>query len=454
MKNNKENLDIYLTIVYGLVFSDLFLAYFPIGPFPVKNYILFFGVLLVACERCSRCDCYKIPFGPMERVVFGLLIIGLAATLISGGDFPESLLQAIRILIIPYFIYMVTTRAVSRDLLRINKIIIMYYILVAISSFVAILQFLEVEWAWQIRSMMPISVGDQDGIIANALEQRHRPMGMAYFPISLGYQTVWAFPLAWYAWAAKNDFCKSTRLIAVLSLILIIMGGLASGTRSTLLAIVVQVFILMAIKSGANIFSIANTIKVFLLTAMVLLGAYLIQGDRWLLEDSSALGKIWLSYVGILYAVDNPIGQGFDWSIYNAFKMSILSASSLIPDEVVGEIEQFAPHNQFINSVVIYGWLGLLLIVHFYWSYMRRLYRLGRENLSNSQSLSIPLFCGFVGYLINSLFHNAGLFVGDHLAWYFVALSVMLIKFSRKPDSSQSGCTFEISERKALQDVG
>ncbi|MDH3375779.1 MAG: O-antigen ligase family protein [Gammaproteobacteria bacterium] len=417
---------LFALIVACSIFSELFLAYFPIGPYPIRNYLWAFGVLLFLSDHLSRPNFDQIRFGLVERTALVLLSLGLFASAL-GGWTEQIATLALRVLVIPFYIYKLVLRAAEADQRLIKRFCLVYVVLVAISASVAVLQFMNVDFAWRMRSWMPTSLDDQGSVLAIALEERHRPMGMAYFPVSLGYQVTWAFPLAWYVWISKSEFRKSTRVIAGLLLVVVALGGLASGTRSALLGLIVQIAFLGAHHSGKSKNFLRYSGALLLAMSISVLGILIFQQDRWALTDASAQGKLWLLYVGILYAIENPLGQGFDWSGFTAFKLSILGSLGAISDQVIGELEAFTPHNQFVNSAVMYGWTGLLMVVSFYWILLRRLYHFATDGIpQQDRYLAISLLGGFIGYIINSLFHNAGLFVGDPLGWYFVALAVAI----------------------------
>ena len=35
-------------------------------------------------------------------------------------------------------------------------------------------------------------------------------------------------------------------------------------------------------------------------------------------------------------------------------------------DQIVAQVKEYTPHNQFINTGVMYGWLGLFVLIYFY----------------------------------------------------------------------------------------
>lgn len=95
------------------------------------------------------------------------------------------------------------------------------------------------------------------------------------------------------------------------------------------------------------------------------------------------------------------------------------------------EVLKGGPHNQFVNSGIYYGWLGLFFVLATYYWIVRNLLIKSRKPSLDLAYLPHALFAGFLGCFANSMFHNGGLFVGDHFGWYFFALSYWVIKSRR-----------------------
>ncbi|RLG19868.1 hypothetical protein DRN74_06310 [Candidatus Micrarchaeota archaeon] len=78
-----------------------------------------------------------------------------------------------------------------------------------------------------------------------------------------------------------------------------------------------------------------------------------------------------------------------------------------------------------------YYWLpGLILLIMFY-ACLFPLLRVSKSPGGSHPFLNgarIGLLGAFTGYLVNSLFHNAGPFIGDPFNWYFVGLALAVKK--------------------------
>ena len=406
--------------------SDLFFSYFPIGPVPVRNYLWGLGLTLILLIWLLKASLY-IRLGYPEKIILLLSVLGVTTTILNVGLSLEVLVSLIRVLLIPYGIFVLATFVFNLSVSFVRLFIAAVVLLTAFSALIALLQWLNVGFAWELRQSMPASSDDIGSTLLNALNGRHRPYGMSYFPISLAYQVCWAFPLAWYVAERSSNFPLFIRRLGAISALLLLLAVFASGTRSASIALIVQLIIIMWAKGYVSL-RLRSVIPIVVVLSAVLIGVLYIQSDRWLLNDSSALSRYWLLYVGVLFIFDNPLGQGFDWSVYNAFKQSFLASSPFLDASLAAEIRVNAPHNQFINTAIYYGWTGVLFVLAFYYWIIRKLFSISRETKLIQNYLPHALLAGFSGYLVNSMFHNAGLFVGDHLGWYFLALSCWVIK--------------------------
>jgi O-antigen ligase len=97
-------------------------------------------------------------------------------------------------------------------------------------------------------------------------------------------------------------------------------------------------------------------------------------------------------------------------------------------------------HNQFLNVLIYYGFPALMILVLFYFIIFKRL--LGDwallKNKKNDEYNWLVLGIGgaLISYIINSLFHNEGIFVGDIFSWYliglFLAVNKVIIDYEKR----------------------
>ena len=165
------------------------------------------------------------------------------------------------------------------------------------------------------------------------------------------------------------------------------------------------------------------------LLLLILLASSDIIANRFLKMDESALARIPQTIVGVKIFLSNPMGIGVgQFQSYSAayFKqVSHLSGAT--------EILRTSSHNQFLNTAVYFGIPGLILLLLFY----KRIFK-SLSHLRHTQqepflnALAIGLIGSFISYIINSMFHNAGPFVGDPFNWYLIGMVLVLLNLNNK----------------------
>jgi len=122
----------------------------------------------------------------------------------------------------------------------------------------------------------------------------------------------------------------------------------------------------------------------------------------------------------VRYGIAHPVGTGI-------YDLSGVNPGPDIDPDISEYILTHSPHNQFLNSLVFYGIPGLVLSLMFYGiifesvkAALRMTGSLARDRYE--RRLLVGLAGGIVAYVINSLFHNGGPFVGDWFHFYLVGL--------------------------------
>ena len=137
------------------------------------------------------------------------------------------------------------------------------------------------------------------------------------------------------------------------------------------------------------------------------------------LDDTSARARIPMALTALRYSLEHPLGTG-----------RYLPEDHHLPvglePRVAEEVLRTTPHNQFLVVLVYYGYPGLALLVAFYLLVGRSLLTTYRRILRSRDIESLVLAAAvtgsLAGYGINSLFHNAGPFVGDWFHFVLVGL--------------------------------
>ena len=110
---------------------------------------------------------------------------------------------------------------------------------------------------------------------------------------------------------------------------------------------------------------------------------------------------------------------------------------------VVEQVMKNTPHNQFLVILVYYGIPGFVLLICFYIVVLLCLYYNVRTTLMRGDLRMLVVAAAIAGailaYLVNSLFHNKGPFVGDWYHWIVMGMAFAIRKLIgenslRRPD--------------------
>ena len=143
--------------------------------------------------------------------------------------------------------------------------------------------------------------------------------------------------------------------------------------------------------------------------------------DRRLIsvEDTSARARLPMAVTAFRYAVEHPLGT----VVYRPEPRHLPSG---LDSRIQREVLSHTPHNQFLVVLVYYGWPGFALLMLFYGVILSVLASSIRVALKLRTAGAIVLVASIAGsvaaYGCNSLFHNAGPFVGDWYHWIVIGL--------------------------------
>ena len=158
------------------------------------------------------------------------------------------------------------------------------------------------------------------------------------------------------------------------------------------------------------------------------------------LDDTSARARIPMALTALRYSLEHPLGTG-----------TYLPEDHHLPvglePRVAEEVLRTTPHNQFLVVLVYYGYPGLALLVAFYLLAGRSLLVTYRRTLrlrdTESLVLAAAVTGALAGYGINSLFHNAGPFVGDWSHFVFVGMVFCIERLTAEREATSNVPTVE-----------
>ena len=388
-------MNLYLKACFLMVlFLHVALAKFTVA-IPVRTIGLFFltGLLFLLHHKQ-----FLKSFNRSSRVylVFAAIaFLGGSLGFLHGQSFYVLAENLLRSVIQPAFIFLIVYLAI--EIFGLNFVVRWILIFAVVSAVVAILQFMGIGLAWDVRRALGLIQGDPADI-RQILRSGSRPMGICFTPIQFSYHLIAGYVLANLLY--RQGMMKPWMYAAFT--IIALIAAAASGTRSLVLGILVH--------EGLQLAAVGR----FKTYVMLIVGAVLAAGGYYYLQsvgsrvaslqDTSAVSRMALAQFGLHLFIDNPFG--FGWGFEPA-KLAWLYWEELSHLPKADAVFRIGIHNTFINFLLRYGIFGFCLIAI-----------LALTNLR----ISIALFISFLAYFVNGLFHNAGVFVGDMYFWFAFAV--------------------------------
>lgn len=430
MRNNWLNTQqlAYMALVVCII-AEATMSHFRIGPLPLRVYVLLMFLIVGSMATLYTMKPIRMSFPLMALIIFAFIAALHQLQDISSGQFWYYLMRGLGA---SALVFMLTVVVLRNRYEKLDSILAIYIAIVSVSAFVCLMQALGVEFFWKLRDWVPTDLDDEIGI---AIQERNRPVGLALNSVEIAYQICIVFPLAMYMMHKATGIKK----IAYKGLIvLLVLGAVASQTRSALIGLIVSYSMMKLAITGLRGFKLKR------LSMPIVMGAVLIflslgvgLSERAARLDDSAQGKVFLVYMGLLYMQSHPMGSGILMKDFFQFKEDAIGLFAEYGEAVSSQVERYTPHNQFVNTGVMFGWAGLLLLIYFY----RRLWTdLGRLRATQQDSgLAVALQASLAGYILNSLFHNAGPFVGDPMAWYVIGIISAVISRNSNSERTKFG---------------
>lgn len=280
----------------------------------------------------------------------------------------------------------------------------------SVSAFFGIMQFFNVEIFWEIRSHL------------GPIIDYERIPGLAFFGINLSYQLGSIIPLMVGVYLSPETYIKRKKPLILVLIFIMSSGLLVTLSRSGILGCLIGVLTVLLISpryrlSRLLFFALVATLAIYSISSM---------SERIFDAESSALSRIPLAITAIKIARDHPLGVGRGQ--WEEQAEEYISEIRHLPFHQVVLVT--SSHNQFLNILVYWGFPGLILVIMFY----RQIFKgitFVRNTTNNPlfQTISAGLLGSFISYIINSMFHNAGPFLGDPFNWYLIGISFILMNF-------------------------
>jgi hypothetical protein len=277
--------------------------------------------------------------------------------------------------------------------------------IVLLSAFVALLQYMHIDFAWQARAA--IGRIEQDPPLTQFFYmRRERALGLSYSPVHIGTQACLAFAafyaLRLYDQTRRGSSGLDTQLFVALGVLF--LACFVTGNRSPLLGAVAFLSIYLFAKAPKVFWLALPLVVAGIPIVLAVLDGLANKGVRIAsTEDGSALGRQVLADFGWRLFLDRPIGYGLGFDStqhYNEFSQYLLYFAN--PEQA----RLYPPHNYVLNMLNKYG-VGMVLLIPLFLPRRRSTYY-----------AALP----FSAYLLHILFHNDGPFQADFLIWYVFAM--------------------------------
>ncbi len=283
------------------------------------------------------------------------------------------------------------------------------------SSLIAIMQFINIDDAWNLRLFIDIP---NDKVVYSQINERIKPSGLAYFSVQLSYQLITFFPFLFYLYRIEKKTINKKIIFAIGALIA--SGAIAINSVTAMLLIILSV---MVIYKWPSIRGVARLIIVFkyLIPIVIILTAFGFMDRVWNL-DSSALSRLPMFISGITILAENPYGASY--SEITAVKERLATQEWFTSMTGSSQVLVTGLHNSFLMVAVQNG-IYMLIIYLFIYGYTIKMVL--RQSMNRNISVDSRVFyrvslASLCAYIFQSSFHNAGLPTGDVFGWLLLGI--------------------------------
>jgi hypothetical protein len=376
----------------ALIISYFYFSYLKVFSF-IPYHILFLVIGVAINVRYLKSIYLSIDKDLIYVFGFMLLITIKTYFILSQENFIEVLLRHILLpLIIIYYISSLVKS--EKDIFCLIKIIIYVG---SFSMIIAVLQFFQFDFAWEIRKYIQFSIhGD---IINTQLIQRVNPSGLAYYSITYSYHALIL---------ASIFFSRFLITMSINNLILFIFGlfGLAvSNSASAFYGFIIATFFYILFTRLRSreclIIFIGICIFVFFLNDFLFFGDY--------------------ARLHMFKAAFYVLNENFFVGIGNA-DYNLLASTYFEGINAPAWWYEISIHNSFLIPLVRFGIFMLIPFLLLYYFYIKCLKVLKKKNTYLHSFLSVYL----ISYSIHAFFHNAGMFNKDQLFWILFGFLVSI----------------------------
>jgi len=398
---------------------ETWLSYVDVLWVPLRNYVIVlvaFSIMLVKFTRKTAKIQWDERARALKNIVATYLILILVINLPWGNTTKSEFISTMQYYVtriavgaLIAYIIVVSCDSERKTLIAIDMVIVS----IAVSAFVGVMQFFDVDFFWNLRYML--RVPDPRDTYYEALVYRQKISGLAVYSMPFSYQLVSVFPLALARILSQR---KTVGKIAY--------GLLAAAIGFAIPMTQARSAILGAIAAMTAFLwrSKLQTKLIALFASGMILGIVLSQEQvqrRFSAEAERGRGTIPMIVMSIRMGLERPLGVPYNkrWALQQEFFSEVLDL------EGAYVALDKTSHNQFLNALVYYGFPGLFLNISFYVVLFGMGHVLLKKRQAHEADITRAFIASFAGYVVHSSFHNPGPFIGgDVHSWYFIGLFV------------------------------
>ena len=387
------------------VFCTFFLSYIRIGSFPPSNYI---AVLIIYILMIKIFTTRKNIFKNNQLIIFTLLIAAVISLtmVLTGHTLFEIVSRLLKSMGTGLLLSMASFAVVYTYGLK--SALKPIFVFATLTSIVAVMQAMSFDFAWSLREMMGYS---NDYSVEEQIIKRLRVSGMAYYSNTLSYQLL--VTLALVMISIKNDinFLIKKNLINIVAIIIVFAAIILTGGRSAYPVIFLLLYIIFTSNIGFYKYLLSFLIlgSIF---SLIILSDDLI--ERLLNVGFGGRIESWNN--GFQLILIEPFGLGNKTRDY----VEIILAQSF---NRAGS-SQF-PHFHLLTAGVKFGLLPVIIYIIYNITLIFRVY------LTLTKTRAIIILSILV-YQLNTMFHNAGMLLGEQNGWYMFGIIEALLAIEKR----------------------
>ena len=399
-------LDSTIRLLYWCaIFCTFFLSYIKIGVFPPSNYIAVLLIyILIIKIFASRKNIFK-----NDQLIFFTFLISLIISLtmvLSGDSISDIIFRLAKSMGTGLILSMASFAVVYTY--GFKSAIKPMFLFGTLTSIVAIMQAMDFDFAWSLRESMGYA---NDWAVEEQITKRFRVPGMAFYSNTLSYQLLVVFALVMIGIKNNTNFLIKKNLINIAAIIIIAIAILLTGGRSAYPVILLLFYIIFTSSIGLYRYFLVFLVVGSILSLFVFNNDLL---DRLLNAGIGGRVNSWLN--GFQLLLIEPFGIGEDTS---NFAKIILSEDF----NRSGSVQY--PHFHLITAGVKFGLFPVIIYIIY------NITLIIRVNLTLKKTRSIVIL-SIIIYQFNTMFHNAGMLLGEQNGWYMFGIIEALLAIEKR----------------------